>query len=458
MTSETHDPKLDFSKLPAAEHSMAGARKLAPQTIPNPLAMSQTGGEQFSFLISPGAIIPGRCRVNFKLTVTKGANQADQIWYHNQSLGIWKTISAQLESGFQLCQIDQLDRYLAAVLPAETKFNDFLHSQVPLNDSVADIISPFDGLRTANYRPDANAALVDSKSYLSPRLVTIVPADTDLELYYSIPLSELMINTPMGSDRVLYCPKNLELQFTLNGFTRLGFTSRSATNPTTNTAALVGASLSEVSMTLYYEKNINVLNHIVAAVNNGHMDMLVPYVRVLYNSSQTSTSQNLALRINSSAGDLKMRRLYTQLYNTTASGQTAFDHSTAKPTAGGTAFTARINTIVDEYLNFSKLQDMSLQISDTKWDDWNEVKNLLKGSAVTEVGQYRYSWFWPRVFDSEKTCEKSYTQSAGIPLVPEEANYSIQTECANGTYQWLVHMISERKLVINRDGMAYAFN
>lgn len=465
MSTEIEE-KLDYSKTPMASHSVLGMRKVSPLSIPQPLTISASGGDAFEFILSPGVIQPNKCRLNFKLNLTE--TNAKYNFLHVSALSVFRQVTAQLENGFQLCDLQEADKQYELVWAAETSQNDLLASQ----DYIATTTNAayMDFLHQSNNStvlvPDSNTAITAAggKAYIGRDYVVQVGAVGDgagagnASLYISVPFDKLFCNTVLAEKRLLYIPKNLVIRLTLNPLAKLGFCAGGAATPATGTAALAGASMEEVQMIVAYEKSPEIISNMMAAVSSGAMTFLTPFQRILYNAPLAGTSQGTALRINSAMGDLKLRRTYLALFNNTTTGATAYDHSCVNPYSVSLG-TDRVKSVTAETLDNSPQIDFQPRITANYAEDWEVFAPVLKGSvAGVDLAGYRYRWVLPRLWDEEQSIVRDYTKSKGVPLTPNEIQYSYQLETVSATNLHFVVGVFERKLAISREGMAWVFS
>jgi hypothetical protein len=225
-------------------------------------------------------------------------------------------------------------------------------------------------------------------------------------------------DTFLALDKDVYLGQDTYLRLFVSPANRFGFYSTEANDALTSsaiTAITSSITLNNVFLYIAVESNEILKNSVMAKFQNTTIS--IPYT-LSYRNSSSSTNTGLSLQLNRGSGRL-LKRLLTTIVQPSESGQHAFNaNSTGKITQW------------QSYMDSKSLQDFPQLLS--ALDDYRYNRDLLKGTCLSNLAQYRHFWFWCDCFgevndvtDNQSQIEESQIND-GLDMNLSPHTYMIQ--------------------------------
>jgi hypothetical protein len=343
-------------------------------------------------------------------------------------------------SGVMLCDINNLQNYVTAVNPFETKVNERMDSNNETDDDKYITYFPQSISGATAQKPD-NGSFGDST--LEPVMIAAA-SDTNqtIVVNYNFPLSVIK-NSILALDKSLYFNETILLKIIWGTRDEIGFTATAETNPNDGLAVLdADVTVSSLKLYLALERNPIVAAAVIEkTINEGNV-INCPYVYVFKNVPGASTSQNVSIRFNRSNGT-HLKKLYHTLYNNTETLNTRFNHA---------------NSVLTSYytsVNNQRLQQSDLVVADE--DDYRYMYHEgVKDSIVQNLKAFKFHWAHLDKFEDVATEDPNDNIVSGLPLDVEQKWDINCTTGAATAYNHYTFAITNRPLVISSGGIVFA--
>lgn len=339
-----------------------------------------------------------RSFITYQETIA-GSGAGNFNWQDADVVNIGQNVFFGNGAGVPLMDLNFANNYSKVARKFDTRFEDYITNDLSSN------LAPSNADNTANLRSVAitagagnpygitpTATFGSIQSLTEPLYTDVGGDDGDLVVYRQLDL-KAYTNTILSVDRDLYFgDQQMYLRLTTPpATTKMGYYSDSATDPTSNVAAIAGVTLSKLYLYLAIEQNQGIVNDIMSLYKSGQLKVHIPYT-VGIRTPTTSTAANVQLTFNESYGR-KLKRIMHTVWNNTESVNTQYDCQN---------FNASKIISYNTYLNSQQLQDMllycylpnnaSVPAASVGLDDWKYNKRFAKDSVILNAGVYQLNW------------------------------------------------------------------
>lgn len=173
---------------------------------------------------------------------------------------------------------------------------------------------------------------------------------------------------------------SLYLDIYWQGWTKMLFTARSTTNPTTNhaNAAVSGGTISNVMLMLACEADKNIADDVRAMSKSG---FTIPIDWIVWTKFNGTGSNHAFTAKFSSAQGRRLKKVHVAPYAVGEAGRLCYDHSNIG--------CGKITTF-ETYLNDDLIPKAPYQVA--RFDDYTEAYEKLKGSSIFSKNEFYYNW------------------------------------------------------------------
>lgn len=375
---------------------------------------------------------------------TSGAPNAN--WVQEDSFEICSQIYFGNASGMDLCNLNNVSRYVKVARKIKTKFNDFI-----TNDSTSGLY-PSNVQASANYYPVAGQnsgnTLTGVINYIEPAYLSATALNGVVAKDRLFKLGDIP-ETIFANDKDIYIPTDMYLRVTAGPVNNFAFYSTAIDNPSTGASALaVTTTLNNIYLYLSVETNDLIIQSVMSKVLTSGLSLNIPYTTSFRNSS-TGVVANVNIPLSSQYGS-KLKQILTLVYNGTDSTNTTQDNGDYNGTKLLT-----YNTFV----NNRQLQDNKISCSAgtngivANWDDYRENSKYIKGSVIQNKAMYAQNWFHlDRFFEENKsTLIDEYNRQDGLDM-SQPILWQLQATTANGTWAYYNYATFNRNVVFDKSG------
>lgn len=256
----------------------------------------------------------------------------------------------------------------------------------------------------------------------------------------------MFYNSLLALDKDMYFGEVLYLRVVWAASTKVLFRAVNANGlagPATAAAAYNNNyDLTNLQLFLCLEKNQLIVNSLIQKVMSGGMNLLVPYVH----TSQISftgagvQSQVASKRYNRGHGQ-RLLKIYHAIFDNTEATNVAFDHSSMAGNRACDTFHTTLDNVRQQEYEITVAND----------EDYMQLKDRLKGSAILNSDIYHYNWFWLDSWDHG--CDNNENVACGLDLTSEHT-WNFETADAQGPQRHVTFAITQRTLSITPQGMS----
>jgi len=447
------DYSLDYS-VKDHTHSTLHFRNVAPQSSGDvALSAASTSGPT-TFIISSSVFNPAKSRLNFEIALPAGT--ATEINFVQSNL--LKTISRitiyDQNTSAILADINNCGNTYSMLNPIATKYDKFVHKSQPLLPGVSAAtarVIPYEDmgkvLAAGNYLGAVDTGAQNPFFQLRNAITGTAGSATVLQC--SIPFSAFK-HSFFDLDKMVYSPSNLQIDVYWSGFSTFAWLGTSATNLTTNAAAVASATLtgSQLLVQLCTEGNVQLASQVIQRVMSSGLTMPIGYVSSARFNIGASTSQSWTIPLTGAYG---RSILYTAFapFNATETLATANNHSRNGTTAGTTVL-SQYNTFIN---GIPILAPGGFDIA-ARGDDYIVAnKQYLEGSTIQNVYDFAYNWVHVDNYARTKICELDPTQSDGLDVLSQQANYQFQGTTTSTALNWYLAIVGQKMLQVSSQGV-----
>ena len=447
------DYSLDYS-VKDHTHSTLHFRNVAPQSSGDvALSAASTSGPT-TFIISSSVFNPAKSRLNFEIALPAGT--ATEINFVQSNL--LKTISRitiyDQNTSAILADINNCGNTYSMLNPIATKYDEFVHKSQPLLPGVSAAtarVIPYEDmgkvLAAGNYLGAVDTGAQNPFFQLRNAITGTAGSATVLQC--SIPFSAFK-HSFFDLDKMVYSPSNLQIDVYWSGFSTFAWLGTSATNLTTNAAAVASATLtgSQLLVQLCTEGNVQLASQVIQRVMSSGLTMPIGYVSSARFNIGASTSQSWTIPLTGAYG---RSILYTAFapFNATETLATANNHSRNGTTAGTTVL-SQYNTFIN---GIPILAPGGFDIA-ARGDDYIVAnKQYLEGSTIQNVYDFAYNWVHVDNYARTKICELDPTQSDGLDVLSQQANYQFQGTTTSTALNWYLAIVGQKMLQVSSQGV-----
>jgi len=464
--SDSHDltfaPQVEYVKKILLNPSYR-ISKLIPLTGQGlTLGVSSTMNTQFE--LQTNVMNLARSRLAFDITIPY-AGAGVYNWCLADPLALFDRIQLYTRSGVSLIDIQGVNNFSSLVTPYKTKLQDLLQRSLggtQINGLVSTTINsvvatdsnqvPIQGLQACNgamavnFRPDGTGS-ADSfveQRHLFQSVVgvayalgpPVVPQTGGMTLSYQMNLSNL-IHSLAEIDQDLYFGENLILSLTYAPCQKFTWASAVLNQPAnTPTAPLTGSVITNLSLYLSIETNLEVANALIAKTHSPEgFSIHVPFVYSQKYASTAGSSSSIFQRFNRGHGS-RILRFYYGLFNTAETLNSTLDHSNVGN-----------GKILNYYSTMNNLRCQEFPVDCTQSLDWLVNSDDIDHSSVLSVNQFKYQFCHMENYSGQRPCECHDTTITGLDLSQEKTYGVYVNTVAHAFNHWLFTVI-QRELRI----------
>lgn len=439
--------------------------KVLPLSGSTSVPVTTGGGQETIFEIPVNAVNFARSYITFQVNIPGIAAANTYNMAFMDVFPYFKQVQLCTRSGIYICSLDEAANYTKVVFNAETPLSEFLNSGIITTlDGAFGAANTNAGVRgSGNHfqrNNSINTALKASRinlgafatvgaadvSYTEPQYVlesTGANATSSMNLNVSA-LLNIFKNTILSEDKDIYFGEIIILRIVWSPSVKIAYSNVDAGNVdvSLNPAALAASvAINNLNLYVAIEKNPEILNQLRTQIASDGYSLLIPYV-YSYKNSLLGTSQNVSLRFNRGHG-IKLIKIYHALFHGTEQSSTAYDHNNIN---GAKC------TVFYTMLNNERLQEFD--VATTNLDDWNLLKDCLKGSVLQTSNMYQYNWFYRDRFDGLclKEGEKISNLDTGLDLSIEQ-KWDIYCTTVSAAYNHYDFAVTQKMLTITASGI-----
>ena len=445
--------------------------KLVPLSGSQTQTLSNTGTVNVQFEIPTQVVNLSKSRIAFDLLIpAQGAGLAS--WIHADPLSLFSRIQLLTRGGTSIMDITDCNKYSAVVQPITTPMTEIVQRSgggvsartVASGDTTTavSVYQLIQGIQcsgvtnTSNYRPSSSSGAVTETSQISileqRYLFGSSVLNTNLALSYQIALENLE-HTILSVNKNLYFGENLILSITFNPLNSFAWYSSSVSDPNGTAVVALAGSTNVLNLSLYLkvEQNPAIIRGFQEKLTSAEgLSITCPYVYTSkVNTGPSSTTCSLNFRLNRGYGQ-RLLRVYSTLFNNSETFSLALDRCNEYNGSSGPAKLNNYRTL----LNSVQLQDY--QIDCTRSEDWLINSDLIEGSSISSVDQYKYQFVHIDDFSGKQSILEddnmvNDTDICGRDL-SEEQLFTFVGNTVSAQYNLFAVVVVQRELVI-RQGM-----
>lgn len=452
--------ELDYSPK-VNNHSTTVYRNVNPQNSSTITLSATSSGQITEFVIPPSVFRFNKSRLNFDLNVAATADRFNMI-----NANLLSTISRvtlyDTATNAQLLDVSSFEKYVAMVVPAATPMQDFLTKSfyggnlgttiagLPLED-ISRVVTG-----TTNYVSSSGTGVIDgatadivSQGGQIQRRQFYVSAATNAanKIRVSIPLSAFKL-TVLASDKLMYSPSQWCLQLYWNSTDNFGFCGSSATNFATDNGALGAVTLTNVSLSLANEGNLQIVSSVIDRVMKEGLTLPIAYPSITRVNNAASTSVSTYVPLTKAYGN-RILAIISANFNNLATNRSMYN-------AHGRFDLLSYNT----FLNNVAVSNQAGYVTSTRGEDYILAnRDYIQGSAVATVGDYSFAE-WIHVdsfFGSKPLHEVDQHEIDGLDVGMQTSTYSQQYNFTTGlALSYISAIIGQKMLTVSNQGAMVA--
>ena len=454
------NPVTDYSKKIYSGPSYR-VSKIVPISSGQTAQLPQSSTANVQFEIPTAVVNLAKSKLFFDITIP--ALGVTYPWIYADPLALIDRIQLSTRSGVSLVDIQGVNNFSTMVTPLMTSNTELYQRSVgglthagltPVTNygtgsTATDSqqcpvqgIQMYNGLATQNYRFDDVAATASSAevSYSEQRyLFGNVTAGGACCLSYQLNL-EVLEHSILGLNKDLYFNENIVLSITFAPSSKFAWTTLVAVPATLPLAIANALQVTNLSLYLMIETNTNIINGLRDKVLSPEgFNILCPFVySQKINSGASPSSSSIFQRFNRGHGR-SILRTYWSLFNGLESANTTLDRS---------------NVNLSKVLTYrSTINNMNVQefpIDCGRSEDWLINSDILDGSSILSIDQYKYQFTHVDDFTSMRPmCFADDTMECGKSL-DQEVTYGVYVNHPTNTtsYNHYLFTVVQRELRI----------
>lgn len=409
----------------------------------NPINNVQTFAPSLTSVYGPIEILlPSKClnlsksKISWDLTVPAQGAAPNFAWLQANALCQLDRVTLTSQNTNQvLADIPNLNRYASMLTPVMTTQEQLQNKSSPFTSGLgANTVVPamVAALATAQQTPCEDVSKSNAGAnpdgnnidYGTPfgnsirKLFVSSAANTPNYISFELDLSSIQASI-FDVDKLLYFSgEQLLLSLYFAPVNRYAFLGTSATNPTTNAGAAIGAwSVTNLACYLYTEQNLDVSTALVEKVmRGGGIKIPFPYP-FIQRQSVASGSWAITQQLTRGFGSKLLFTAFS-VFNPTETSATAQDHSVQHllTAAGGQYTVLSYNTLID---NIPILTNNNISVTGggtSSGEQWLYNKKHLTSSAINSIINYNVDFCHIDSFVSDPLCKFDFTTIDGLDL------------------------------------------
>jgi hypothetical protein len=451
MSIEVFSPELDYDTR-VLNASTSIYRTIVPQASSTPSISQNSSVGPVEFVIPASVFNPKKSRLNFTLSAPSAGASPTFSWVNANALTmINRIVLYDVSTNAVWLDCSQFNSYASLTSTSGTCQSEFFSkggsgSATPSAGNPAEDIMKSNS--TNNYTVNMSGTVLDVgalNSYMGRRQKFISADNTAFTYDFSIPFSAFK-HTALAMDKQIYNPSNMILQVYFNGTDSYAFTSISATAVTTVTSIPVGASLSNLSISLCNEGNLEVVGQVIETVMKSGISIPIGYPTTTRQSIASSASQAYQVQLTRGYGQ-RILAIISAPFSTAVGGGSGIATANIHGRGNITFFNTFINNVA---LKFPNGYDCTKSA-----DYYIGNKEQLVGSALQNLAEYiSCEWLHSDSFVGDKPlCHLDTSIISGLDVSNQSSTWQIQANLsANTAYTWITAIIGQKVLTLSNSG------
>jgi len=372
---------------------------------------------------------------------------------YTDALTCFQQIQFYNRTGTLLCDLQQPQNYTKVIWKTDIPFDQYrnydTYSGGVLGSSGSGrFLKPSNGLISSvtagsvAIRPvGGNASL----NYLENSYLEVGTTTNSPSIDISLPLS-MIKNSIFDIDKDLYFNEIMILRLVWGAAAKVGFTSASASDPTSSPVSYIACDVQNVYLFLATERNQEIVDELKEEVMSNGLSIPIPFVYSFKTVNSASTNQSSTLRITRGHGT-RLLKIYHSMFTQNETLNTAYQNTQSATTL------QNFYTQLDNY----RLQDFNVNLA--LYDDWAVIQRKLEKSITFNSNIYRYNWFW---LDDFTGCDESASETdptvdnriEGIDLTAEKRYDFIGYFAGNVAYNHYDFVVTQKMMGISANGLS----
>lgn len=455
--------ELNYSPV-ISNHSTPVYRTVAPQNSATVNLSATSTGQITEFVIPPSVFRFDRSRLNFDLNITATAARFNFI-NANLLSTISRVVLYDTATNSQILDISSFEKYCSMVVPAATSLTEFLtksffggnFSQVaiaglPVED-LTKVITTAGGTNTStNFVSDSGTGVINGATadifaeggQIQKRQYYISSAvNLASKLRVSIPLSAFKF-TVLASEKLYYSPSQWCLQIYWNQTDNFGFVGSAVDNFATDQAALGATSLTNISLSLCNEGNLQIVSSVIDRVMKEGISVPIAYPSLTRVNGGTAATYSTYIPLTKAYGN-RILGIISANFNNLGTNRSFYN-----------AHGRFDMTSYNQFLNNVAVVSQAGFNTSVRGEDYILAnKEYLKGSVIQSVGEYsRAEWVdIVSFFGSKPLHTVNQHEIDGLDVGMQTSTFSQQYNFAAGlALTYVSVIIGQKTLTINNQG------
>lgn len=457
MTEKISD-ELNYSPV-ISNHSTPVYRTVAPQNSATVSLSATSTGQITEFVIPPSVFRFDKSRLNFDLNVTATAGSFNMI-NANLLTTISRIVLYDTATNAQLLDISSFEKYCSMVVPAATSLTEFLTKSFyggNLGTTIAglpveDMTKVITSATSSNYVSSSGTGVINGATanifqeagQIQKRQFYISAATNAAnKLRVSLPLSAFKF-TVLSSEKLYYSPSQWCLQLFWNNTDNFGFCADSAIDFTSTPGALGATTLTNISLSLCNEGNLQIVSSVIDRVMKEGISVPIAYPSLTRVNNAASTSVSTYIPLTKAYGN-RILAIISANFNNLGTNR-SFNN------AHGRFDLASYNQFLN---NVAVVSQAGFNTSVRGEDYILANKEYLKGSVIQSVGDYSFAEWVDIVsfFGSKPLHTVDQHEIDGLDVGMQTSTFSQQYNFATGlALSYVSAIIGQKTLTINNQG------
>jgi hypothetical protein len=448
--------ELDYSQK-LRNHSTIAYKKLVPQSVSSNIQLSSTASNNLAeIIISPAVFNPAKSKLNFQVFCGTGASGTTYFMNALSAGVIGRIVCYDSSNSTVLCDINNLEKYMAMVGPQSTPVDDFMTKGVVAlgmtSSSAASQLLVHEDMEKCNIATNnlssnavdmcATNAFVGRRQFYTYSASTTLPGVID----FSIPLSAFKFCF-LSLDKNLYFTSNIVLQIYFNSSNNFIFQSTGTITGSGGALSSFNPVINNVNLLLATEQNLNIIQSVINRVQTTGITLNCGFPSVIRTGLAASSSQSLQVQLTSGYSPRILAIISAMFSDPTT--------PSANPTLNNqNSHTRNTLTFLNSYLNQISIK-YPTGIDCTKCEDWLLNRVYLKGSATQNLQDYVLSdWIHVDSFVGDRPLsEIDQTETDGLDVRNTPSVWSLQANLSASTVStWISIVIGQKTLSMTSQG------
>lgn len=195
-----------------------------------------------------------------------------------------------------------------------------------------------------------------------------------------------------------------------------------------------GININNLHLKLCVEKNPLIISEVKNNVNKG-FEIITPYLHT-YHNPISSTFFNKYYEFNLTHG-FRLNKIYFTVYNDNDHNEMEYER----------------NIITNFYTSINDKKTRLIDYDTSKYDDYFELKQKLKGSCILSANEYYYNHTFIEDFTNENFTNDNDNLLSGYILTSDKMKYTVNINLTSNTGQFIMYVVTQKKLLITNNDL-----